>query len=82
VYVHDPNAWVDVLGLSGAKGCEKGPSGKIGILKFLAKRWDKATFETVFKSIKYHVAKHGKGLSAVKYTQLAEKAFKKAVSCS
>ncbi|QDU14108.1 tRNA3(Ser)-specific nuclease WapA precursor [Gimesia maris] len=53
-----------------------GPSGKVSTRKFLNKWWDKATFGTKTKSIQYHVAKHGKGLSQVKYTQQAIKAFK------
>lgn len=52
-----------------------GPAGRASIKKFLEKRWDKATFGSVRKSIEYHVAKHGKGLSAVEYTQRAVKAY-------
>jgi hypothetical protein len=54
----------------------KGPSGEASTKKYLEKRWDKGTFPTVEKSIEYHVKKHGKGLSAVEYTQRGEKAFK------
>lgn len=54
----------------------RGPSGKVSTKKYLRKRWDKGTFETVEKSIRYHVNKHGKGLSPVEYTQRAEKAFR------
>jgi RHS repeat-associated protein len=53
----------------------KGPSGKVSTLKFLERRWDKATFGSVWKSIKYHLRLHGKGLSEVQYTQQAVKAF-------
>jgi len=59
---------------SASKG-EKGPSGQASTEKYLEKRWDKGTFGNVEKSIEYHVAKHGKGLSKVEYTQRAEKAF-------
>lgn len=61
-------------GSSASKG-EKGPSGQASTEKYLEKRWDKGTFGNVEKSIEYHVAKHGKGLSKVEYTQRAEKAF-------
>ena len=54
----------------------KGPSGRESRKKYLKKRWDKATFGTVEKSIEFHVKKHGKGLSEIEYTQIAEKAFK------
>lgn len=60
---------------AGTTGGTPGPSGHVSTEKFLEKRWDKATFPTVKKSIEYHVAKHGKGLSAVQYTQRAEAAF-------
>jgi hypothetical protein len=43
--------------------------------KYLENNWDKATFGSVKKSIKYHVDKHGKGLSVVEYTQKAISAF-------
>lgn len=56
-------------------GGTPGPSGKLSTEKYLEKRWDKGTFGSVWKSIEYHVAKHGKGLSVVEYTQRAEKAF-------
>ncbi|MCA9133592.1 MAG: RHS repeat protein, partial [Planctomycetales bacterium] len=51
-----------------------GPSGKVSTKKYLDKNWDKATFGTKGKSIDYHVSKHGKGLSAVQYTQQGVKA--------
>jgi hypothetical protein len=52
-----------------------GPSGRVSTRKFLEKRWDKATFPSVMRSVEYHVGKHGKGLSAVEYTQRALRAF-------
>lgn len=54
----------------------RGPSGRVSIEKYLEKRWDKATFPSVSKSVAYHVGKHGKGLSAIEYTQRAEMAFR------
>jgi hypothetical protein len=56
-------------------GRAPGPSGRVSTEKYLEKRWDKATFPSVAKSVEYHVAKHGKGLTAVQYTQRAEAAF-------
>jgi RHS repeat-associated protein len=53
-----------------------GPSGRVSTQKYLENNWDKATFGSVKKSIEYHVRKHGKGLSAVEYTQKAMRAFK------
>ncbi len=52
-----------------------GPSGRVSTEKYLEKRWDKATFPSVAKSVEYHVGKHGKGLSPVQYTQRAVRAF-------
>jgi len=52
-----------------------GPSGALSTNKFLAARWDQGTFTTVWKSIDYHLARHGQGLSAVEYTQRAMKAL-------
>ncbi|MFN9820963.1 MAG: hypothetical protein ACK56K_09730 [Akkermansiaceae bacterium] len=54
----------------------RGPSGKVSSQKYLKNNWDKGTFGSVEKSIKYHVAKHGKGLSPERYTQKAMKCFK------
>jgi RHS repeat-associated protein len=62
-----------VLGME--SGGNRGPSGRISTEKFLEKRWDKATFGSVEKSIEYHVGKHGNGMSAVEYTQRAMSAF-------
>jgi hypothetical protein len=52
-----------------------GPSGRVSTEKYLESRWDKATFGLTKKSIEYHAEKHGKGLSAVEYTQQAENLF-------
>jgi hypothetical protein len=62
-------------GGEGPSSPQKGPSGKESIKRYLEKRWDKATFGSVEKSIEYHVTKHGQGLSPVEYTQRAMKAF-------
>jgi hypothetical protein len=62
-------------GCSVPKAANPGPSGVLSTAKYLLSRWDKATFTTVWKSIQYHLAKHGGGLTAVQYTQQAMKAF-------
>jgi len=53
----------------------RGPSGRESSEKYLEKNWDKGTFGSIKKSIEYHVAKHGGGLSEVEYTQRALNAF-------
>ena len=53
-----------------------GPSGAVSSAKFLERNWDRATFGSIRKSIQYHVTKHGKGMSAIEYTQRALKALK------
>ena len=54
----------------------RGPSGRVSTEKYLENNWDKGTFANIKNSIKYHVAKHGKGLSELQYTQRAIRAFK------
>jgi hypothetical protein len=65
------------VGASGAASGSSvvGPSGRTSIRKYLEKRWDKATFPSIRKTIEYHVGKHGKGLDPVTYTQRALRAF-------
>ena len=69
---------VGTLNVPGAAGraCV-GPAGRVSTLKYLKARWDKATFETVERSIQYHWEGHGKrlGLSVIEYTQEAMKAL-------
>ncbi|MDB5807874.1 MAG: hypothetical protein JWN73_5196 [Betaproteobacteria bacterium] len=59
-----------------AKQSTKGPSGTLSTEKYLESRWDKATFGTTKDSIDYHLKVHGQELTAVEYTQRAEKAFR------
>jgi hypothetical protein len=73
-YVCAPDGNVWLWAHNTCKG-NPGPSGKHSTARYLAKRWDKGTFGNVTKSIEYHLARHGMGMSAVQYTQRAMKAF-------
>ena len=42
-----------------------------GQIAYNAKYWDKGTFKNSRASLKYHYAKHGKGLTPTQYTQTA-----------
>jgi RHS repeat-associated protein len=57
-----------------------GPSGKKSLNKYLNKRWDKATFNTVEQSIEYHYKKHvinaGKDITIIELTQIAERVYR------
>jgi RHS repeat-associated protein len=72
--------YIDNLNEAKKAGKVVGPAGRKSMKKFLTKRWDRATFNTVEESIEYHYRKHvidaGKKLSIIKYTQLAERAYK------
>jgi RHS repeat-associated protein len=57
-------------------GGNPGPSGRVSTGKYLERNWDRGTFGATKKSIEYHLKKHGKGMSAVEYTQRALKAFR------
>ncbi len=52
-----------------------GAKGRSQVVGYLRNHWDKATFGTVEASIRYHVAKHGKGWSPLEYTNTAIRAF-------
>jgi RHS repeat-associated protein len=67
--------YIEVPEVSVPVGTTRGASGKVSTEKYLENNWDKATFGSVKKSIRYHVDKHGKGMSDVEYTQRAVKAF-------
>ena len=45
--------------------------------KYLADNWHKGTFPNRMQSVRYHLAKHGKGRSAQRYTQDAMDFFQK-----
>ena len=42
---------------TGISYATKGPSGKVSTEKYLERRWDKGTFETIWKSVLYHIEK-------------------------
>jgi len=79
IQTFDPQQFENLPRMSGPGGTSgsttRGPSGRVSTQKYLENNWDKATFGSVKKSIAYHVAKHGKGLSPVEYTQRALKVF-------
>ncbi len=45
--------------------------------RYLAENWHQGTFPTITQSIRYHLAKHGKGRTAMQYTQDAMSYFRK-----
>jgi hypothetical protein len=62
---------VDVALVRGVSG----PSGRASAMKYLERRWDRATFPKAAKSIEYHIARHARGMNVIEYTQRAESAF-------
>jgi hypothetical protein len=64
-------------GTSPATGsiANRGPAGRVSTEKYLENNWDKGTFGNVQNSIKYHLRKHGQGLSEVEYTKRAIRVF-------
>jgi len=57
----------------------QGPSGTESSKKYVERNWDKATFGTVAKPVRYHLKKHvtdlGRNMSEAEYTQRGLKAF-------
>ena len=68
----------DVAIPPGSAGIQ-GPSGRESSKKYVEKNWDKASFGTIAKSVRYHLKKHvtdlGRNMSEAEYTQRGLKAF-------
>jgi hypothetical protein len=54
-----------------------GLGSEISLAREILQSWRNVTFRSIASSIKYHVAKHGKGVSIAQYTRDAVDFFKK-----